>query len=281
MGRSTGVWTPVKWRIGIMLVVLTLCLAGCAGPARSVSHYTDAELMQIVADVTVLPITRDLFDVPPEERDAWHTAFSLSGSALDRLIATDDPRAVGLAIWLASFHRDLNRLLDLARFAGDDRATIRIAGINVGGYNDEPCTVSELIQRSYRYWFGAWFREPEGYVDFAESISGPEALVKPWVRQLYLFRERSISQEELELLKAKIETLDESIRWAVVTKGAWMGVYSKDEAWNSLRNLSPEIDRGIRARKKLALSDPIWSGRGWESKSRIYDYYIEFMSGEE
>lgn len=239
-----------------LLVLLGVVWAACACAAGDV-----------VEGLTVLPPVWDarVRGMVSEQDEARLWALSrCEPNELDALLASDDPREVGVGVFVVSARGDLHRMLRLDRQVEDGRPTLprpvrdRAYAIMPERTLEppEPQTVAGLTESVLLDWFGLRVADGEGLRRAREEIADPEALVRPWVVRLRM--SLNDRREAGADVLARIVSLPEPLRWAVLADAAAVGVLSERDAAPYLRALSSEMKRAIARREPLLPDDPLF-----------------------
>ena len=124
-----------------------------------------------------------------EEQRKLAKAVASSAERLDALKASDNPMERGLAIFIMDQRGDLDGLIGVSDWLGDDRDTIPRSDppagpVVCGDYCAFPQTVSEYLRRTYGWWLGI---APRNAADLRRALDdlGPvDGLAAPWIRRL-------------------------------------------------------------------------------------------------
>lgn len=231
------------------------------------------------AKIFVLPPGNFHRAVPPWAHDALGVAARLRADEIDALIESDDPRALGVAIFALSEQHRPDRLLELSRLLDDARPTIPVGvatAMQSSDYRTRDQTVSELLRATYEEWFGVRVVSKHQFDELFDGLD-PWADPKPWETRL----RRTTDPDALRVLKEEIAALPETLRWQILMRDAASAArYTPDEARAEISRLSPSTRAAIDARAMpVPLASPSLKQNA-ESVSHLYLVHDRIMAGE-
>ncbi|MBX3353193.1 MAG: hypothetical protein KF684_09680 [Phycisphaeraceae bacterium] len=249
-----------------MLVTTLLMLAA---PAPALGSLPDP-LRDLVARVTMLPSSNSISGTPLELVDPLGVAARLSEPEIDLLLASDDPRALGVAIFALSEQHRPDRLLTLSHLLDDTRLSVPLcispAISRRQPFVAEDRTVAATLRAAYNQWFGVRIATRQQFAELLDGVD-PWAVSTPWVTRLRLTTE----PDPLERLKAEIALLPENLRWLILMESFHtQQQYSPDEAREIIAQLSPNTRAAIDAK---ALPVPAMTPNLRQSPEHLESFY--------
>lgn len=222
--------------------------------------------------VEQMAVPERMFDgwglLPPHVRNALRMLLESGPEESDRLLSSNDPREIGLGLFVLEQMGDLERLVSLVELLNDGRLTVPCAApLNTNRFVPREQSIREYLAQIYENWLGVPVQESLGTIGLLtdeaaiheetrkventrERIRGvpdPWARPRPWLVKLRRASEAGRNRYENPLLrepliaevKNSIAALPSDIRWAVVTKGLAQGYYDRNEARAALVALDP------------------------------------------
>lgn len=256
--------------IAQLLTILLAAIPSSAAPPVSGPLHTK---------VFVLPPGNFHRAVPAWTHDALGVAARLSADEIDALIASDDPRALGVAIFALSEQHRPDRLLELSRLLDDARPTIPVGvatAMQSSDYRTRDQTVSELLRAAYEEWFGVRVASSQ---QFDELLAGldPWADPTPWETRL----RRTTDPDDLRALQDEIAGLPETLRWQILMRDAASATrYTPEEARAEIARLSPTTRAAIDARTVRMPPTAPSLNQHPDSVAQLYLVHDRVMAGE-
>lgn len=232
-----------------ILIVANSLLAPLLTAAPNHTRNDPPDLQGLMIPITLRPDPYDWgANIPQDIVDRLVTLAQIDDPTLETLIASDDPLQRGAAIFVLNYRGDFRRLWALSDWLDDERPTLPAS---VGAHRDPGTypriqqTVGKYLGEMYVKWFGASKSSSKAFQKYFQGIDDPGLLVRPWVNQL--LRQHRPSGEpakshaavEMPRIKAEINKLPDSLRWAVIVDAYIynVDVYTKEEAAQALKPL--------------------------------------------
>lgn len=195
---------------------------------------------------------------------------SAEPAVVEALLSSDDPREVGLGLFVLEQNADLARLASLADLLDDQRPTIPYAGktVQVGDFVPQNQTVGEYLAHIYAMWFGVPSRDAKSRKEEIRNVTDPWERPNPWLEKLTrarsgLYGEEGFAGRETRIaaVKQELQAGSADVRWVVATDGHDRGLYSREEA----RTILLSLDQTLRS--QIITGDPLAARQGqvgWE-----------------
>lgn len=212
-------------------------------------------------DLRTLPLQNFWHLIDPAEHDALLAAARLPPERIKAMLDSDDPRAIGVAIFALDQQEDLRGLLSLRRLLTDYRATVPYGlrldpsrpGVDVV-YTSAPQRVDMYYASIMQGWFGV-YPSDRGFDEQFGRIDDPWMLARPWAAKLARTRDAAA----IEAIKASIKALPETLRWAIIAEDAALSSrFTPLEAKEELDRLSPAVKVAIDDQKVELPPDPLY-----------------------
>jgi len=227
-------------------------------------------------EIEALPANFGALEVSPE---TWQTLQELARTTtaenIGGWIQSDEPRQLGLAIFVLSRQEDVEGLLALSRFLDDERLTIPVSVLraDTGEFIVYEQSVASLLTRTYHGWFGVTVRSSAEFDRVFAGLVDSDDLLMPW--RVRLLRAKG-DPERLAALKSRIRGLDPELRWAVIVQGFWIGAYSRQEAQEEARRLVG-ANRALADTDNVRLPDSALVGRRGGAEERMRATFADLV----
>lgn len=264
-GDHTGQHLSVPYQISSELLHrINLNLAAPALPLHAIPIAVGSAAEPANAagqTVRAVPIQNFWHHIDPAEHDALAAAARLPPERIKAMLDSDDPRAIGVAIFALDQQEDLRGLLSLRRLLTDYRATVPYGlrldpsrpGVDVV-YTSAPQRVDMYYASIMQGWFGVYPSDREFDEQFGH-IEDPWALARPWAAKLARTRDPAA----IEAIKASIRALPETLRWAIIAEDAALSSrFTPLEAKEELDGLSPAVKAAIDDQTVELPPDPLY-----------------------
>jgi len=208
---------------------------------------------QLGEGVLALPYHTTRHLLSAEERAALERLELCTDPELASLLASEDPRELGMGIYVASHRRDLDLLLSLSHLLDDKRPTIPVTDIfarrarwvaeGEANYFPRDISVSQLLSEKYGSWFNVRIASRQDFDEKLGHIEDPDLLAAPWRSRLpaALFSKlRLYDPGPLEEVKAEIRQLPPDLRWVVLARTPG-GSFTEHEMLEEIRRLPASI----------------------------------------
>jgi len=230
-----------------MLTALVFLCCSCASASR-------VDAGRLGEGVIALPYHATWTLLSSDERTAIEELLACSPDELDSLLESDDPRDLGLGVFVAWWRADLEVLLDLSHLLDDDRPTIprtdifarRARWVAEGEANYWPrdTKVSEVLSYAYTELFGVrTFGSVAKFDETLGQVEDPSSLAEPWRARLHralVSKYRWYDPGPLEEVKAEIRQLPPELRWVVLARTPG-GSFTEHEMLEEIRRLPASI----------------------------------------
>jgi len=194
----------------IFICSLSLFCHVSALPPAEAAH---AQPEQLAAKVVAL--WRTPASLPPELRAPIEALDALTTDDIRGLLASDDPHARGVGLYLAD-RRCLPELLgEHPHFYDDDRATVPTAfPDSFGRVQLRETTVAEQFRDAWRVWFVAKVKSSDEIRQLqADGELDPWKGYRAW--NVIIRRSQGLSPERVARIRQDIATLPDDLRWVV------------------------------------------------------------------
>lgn len=263
----------------------SLCLIGSASAITLSASPIAAGVVAEPANpdgqsVRAVPIQNFWHHIDPAEHDALVAAARMPATQIKAMLESDDPRAIGVAIFALDQQEDLRGLLSLQRLLTDYRATVPYGlrldpsrpGVDVV-YTSAPQRVDMYYASIMQGWFGVYPSHREFDEHFGR-IDDPWMLARPWAAKLARTRDPAA----IEAIKASISALPETLRWAIIAEDAALASrYSPAEAKRELDRLSPALKHAIESRTVELPPDPLYRLTDRQPVAALYERHAAIM----
>lgn len=240
----------------------------------------EVDALGLAHAIHALPVQNLWHHVDPAEHGSLIAAARMPSTQIKAMLDSDDPRAIGIAIFALDQQEDLRTLLSLRQSLADHRQTVPY-GVRVDpprpGIDPIYTSASQRVDMYYGSIMQGWFGVYPSDRDFDEQfgqIDDPWTLARPWAARLARTRDPAA----IEALKASISALPETLRWTIIAEDfALASRYTPLEAQRELDRLSPDLKRAIDRRAVELPPDPLYRLKDRQPVAALYERHAAIM----
>lgn len=190
---------------------------------------------------------------------------------VEALLSSNDPREVGLGLFVLEQNADLARLASLADLLNDTRPTIPYPAQTVltGDFIARNQTVGEYLAHIYAMWFGLPASEALARKEEIRNLADPWECPYPWLQKLTRAEHSGLNRHEdfaeregrIAAVKQEVQARPADVRWVVAAHRYGSGLYSREET----RAILLSLDQTLRG--QIISGDPLAARQeqiGWK-----------------